>query len=472
MIDRDEARAFADSPASYFDGSWDAMHEVPPDRLRALQLEAARLRFEHLRDQIGPLKALSGEHGLATIERIEDVVPLLFQHTVYKSYPASLLIGNRFTELTRWLNRLTTHDLTGVDVAQCGSIDEWLDVLDERTPVRVIHSSATSGTMSFLPRGEMEFREMYRAIGCGISQHARAHGTGGARDEPLEFIWPRFRRGRSSIMRIPEMVAAHIIDDERRLHALRPGRMSSDGMFVAGRLAAAERRGEVDRLEINPALVARRDEFVREQRELERGMPHFIRTLVPRLGGRRVWMWGSWNVLHDIARVSLDAGLEQVFAPDSLITTGGGAKGLGIAEDWEDTVKRFTGVTRLQHVYAMTEQTGLAKLCEYDRYHLEPWTVPFVLDPDDGRVLPIDQGEQTGRAAFLDLLPSTYWGGVVTGDQVSLDHRPCRCGRTTPHIARSVWRFDELRGGDDKINCAASDDAHARAIEFLAERLA
>lgn len=472
MIDRDEARAFADSPATYFNGSWEAMQQVSPERLRALQLGAARLRFEHLRERIGPLTALSRERGIGVIERIEDVVPLLFQHTVYKSYPASLLTGHRFTQLTRWLSRLTTHDLIDVDVAGCESIDDWLDVLDERTPVRVIHSSATSGTMSFLPRAETEFREMYRAVGCGISRLARARANGGAGGEPLEFIWPRYRRGRSSIMRIPEMVAAHILDDERHMHALRPGRMSSDGMFLAGRLAAAERRGEVDRLEIDPALVARRDEFMREQRELEQGMARFIRELVPRLGGRRVWMWGSWNVLYDMARAGLDAGLRQVFAADSLITTGGGAKGLGIADDWEEVVTRFAGVSRLQHVYAMTEQTGLAKLCEHDRYHLEPWTVPFVLDPDDGRVLPADMGEQTGRAAFLDLLPSTYWGGIVTGDEVSLDHQPCRCGRTTPHIGRTIRRFGELPGGDDKISCAASDDAHARAIDFLTERLA
>ncbi len=288
----------------------------------------------------------------------------------------------------------------------------------------------------------------------------------------LEFVWPRFRRGRSSIMRIPEMVAAHILGGEEHVHALRPGRMSSDGMFLAGRLAAAEARGETDSLELGPSVINRREEFLREQRELERETPEFITALAPRLQGRRVWLWGSWNVLHEMALACLEAGLEGVFAPGSIVTTGGGAKGAGIAPDWEQQVQRFAGVERLQHVYAMTEQTGLAKLCDRDRYHFEPWIVPLVLDPDSGRPLPRDRGEQTGRAAFLDLLPSTYWGGIITGDQVSLDHRPCACGRTTPHIARVVSRFAEQRGGDDKISCAASDDAHARAIEFLAGQLA
>jgi len=34
--------------------------------------------------------------------------------------------------------------------------------------------------------------------------------------------------------------------------------MSSDAMFLAGRLRAAAARGEVDQLEINPALRGRR----------------------------------------------------------------------------------------------------------------------------------------------------------------------------------------------------------------------
>jgi hypothetical protein len=258
---------------------------------------------------------------------------------------------------------------------------------------------------------------------------------------------------------------------EDRLHVLSQGRLSSDGMFLAARLAFADARGESDNLEINPALARRREEFVREQRELIEALPRFITTLGGQLRGKRVWLFGTWNVLYRMAEVGLEAGLEGVFAPDSLVTTGGGAKGQVVRDDWEQSVMRFTGVDRLQHGYAMTELTGISKLCENGRYHYEPWIVPFVLDLDDGRVLPRD-GEQTGRGAFFDLIAASYWGGFITGDEITLDHGPCPCGRTTAHTARNVQRLSEKRGGgDDKITCAASDDAHARALEFLNERL-
>jgi hypothetical protein len=227
------------------------------------------------------------------------------------------------------------------------------------------------------------------------------------------------------------------------------------GMFLAGRLAAAEARGEVDQLEINPALIERRDEFIREQRELQGGLDRFVNEMAHELEGRRVWVLPTWAGLYNMAHAGLNAGMEGVFAADSLISTGGGSKGQVLPDDWEQTVHRFIGVDRIQHAYAMTEMAALNRMCEHERYHFEPWIVPFVLDPDSGELLP-DDGEQTGRCAIFDLIAESYWGGTITGDRISLDRAPCRCGRTTPHAARKIERFTDHGDGDDKITCAAS----------------
>ncbi len=79
------------------------------------------------------LTRLADFMGIMQIDRFEDVVPLLFDHTTYKSYPASLLDNGRFDQLTRWLGKLTTLDLSAVDVSDCDSIDSWLDALKEQT---------------------------------------------------------------------------------------------------------------------------------------------------------------------------------------------------------------------------------------------------------------------------------------------------------------------------------------------------
>jgi hypothetical protein len=467
----ESVRRFATSPAEHFGQSWHAMQHVPADELAALQLDALRLRFDELRDAIPVLSTIVSEQGVERIDDPEDVIPLLFQHSVYKSYPPALLERNRFVQLTRWLDRLTTHDIADAPVDGCDSIDSWLDVLDSETELRVCHSSGTAGTMSFLPRSASEWDRMFAAFRCGLFQFSDPLGERDHRGEYFNLIWPLYRRGRGAITRVPEMAMTHMLgDSEERLHVLRQGRLSSDSMYLAGRVRAAAARGELDRLEINPALSARREQFESEQRELQESLPRFIEESIERLRGHRVWVLATWNVLYEMARVGLQHGLTNVFAPDSLVTTGGGAKGQVVPDDWEEQVKRFVGVERLQHAYAMTEMTGLSKLCEHGHYHYEPWVVPFVLHPEDGRPLP-RQGMQTGRSAFFDLMPDSYWGGFITGDEVTAHWDPCPCGQTTAHIERRIERFSDKQGGDDKITCAASDDAHRSALEFLTERL-
>jgi hypothetical protein len=361
-----DAKAFADSPASYFGDSWHGMQHVDPERLGELQLGALQVRFGELRDRIPVLATVAAEQGVDAIETVDDAVPLLLQHSVYKSYPAALLERNRFGPLTKWLDRLTTHDLTQAPVEDCDSIDAWLDVLDAHTEVRVCHSSGTAGLMSFLPRAVDEWEEMFRAFRAGLFQFSDRDGSGDHSGEYFNLVWPLYRHGRGAITRVPEMALQPMLGgDENRLHVLREGRLSSDSMYLAGRVRAAQARGELDRLEINPALSRRREQFEREQRELHESLPRFIERSIQNLRGERVWILATWNVLYAMAKAGLDAGVERVFSPDSLVTTGGGAKGQVVPDDWEEAVKRFVGVDRIQHAYAMTEMTALSKLCDH-----------------------------------------------------------------------------------------------------------
>jgi hypothetical protein len=113
---------------------------------------------------------------------------------------------------------------------------------------------------------------------------------------------------------------------------------------------------------------------------------------------------------------------------------------------------------------------GLCMMCERGNYHIPPIIVPFLLDPETGRPLPREDGI-TGRFAGLDLMPQTYWAGLITGDEVTLSgwETPCACGRIGPHVVPPVRRYSEKEGGDDRIVCAGAPEAHDRALEFLAE---
>ena len=131
---------------------------------------------------------------------------------------------------------------------------------------------------------------------------------------------------------------------------------------------------------------------------------------------------------------------------------------------------RFTGVSRIQQVYGMTEMMAMNKACEHGNYHLEPWIIPFVLDPDTGELRP-RKGTQTGRGVYFDAMAETYWGGTITGDEVAVNWDPCPCGRTTTHLGGRIERFSSKNDGDDKISCSGADEAHRSAVSFLTDGL-
>src|SRR5260370_9892694 len=118
-----------------------------------IQLMGARRRFEQLADNIPMLGRLAQEQGITKIRSLEDMGPLLIPHSAMKSYPMSYLEKSQFDRLTAWLNGFTTHALSALNTKNCDAIDDWLDVLDQNTEVRVLHSTCAGATPSFVPPG-------------------------------------------------------------------------------------------------------------------------------------------------------------------------------------------------------------------------------------------------------------------------------------------------------------------------------
>ncbi|HYZ30261.1 MAG TPA: hypothetical protein VE570_14460 [Thermoleophilaceae bacterium] len=437
------------------------MHEhedavrLPRSELEALQLAGLRERFERLRERVAVLGVLADEQRITAIDRLHDAAPLLFQHTMYKSYPAKLLLRHRFADLTRWLQRLTAVDLSGVPVEGLTSIDGWLDALEAHTSLRVLTSSGTTGTMSFLPKStmELEVRDLLTELPEG---------------EHRDVVWPNFRHGSSAWGRMADIVERRIAGGPERFHALHPGRMSADLQLFAARLKLAQARGE--RLDVDESLLARRAEFETQQREMRDAVPRFLAELDSQVRDKSVFMLGVTNVTLELAQAGIAAGIEGLFARESRVMIGGGAKGVVLPPDFEQIIARFTGVPAVENVYGMSEVNAANRRCVQGRYHIAPTTVLYMLDPDDGHVL-ARKGSYTARAAFYDLLAQTYWGGFVSGDEVTVDWSQCACGQTTPHLAPTIQRYSEKRGGDDKITCAATEGAQQSALNFLTGEL-
>src|SRR3546814_5927667 len=74
-----------------------------PENLAERQLEAVRERFSERRGQIKVLDKRAKETGVDEITSLDDVVPLLFAHTNYKSYPEAFIDSGQWKHMNVWL---------------------------------------------------------------------------------------------------------------------------------------------------------------------------------------------------------------------------------------------------------------------------------------------------------------------------------------------------------------------------------
>ncbi len=462
-----KARALCDSPADFFGHSYTEMHSIAREDLAALQLEGLKQRFNALRDQIPMLKKLADAQGIDRIETVDDVVPLLFEHTMYKSYPPSLLENGKFGEINKFLTKLCTYDLTQYDVSKCQTIDAWMETMDEVSPVLLMHSSGTTGTMTFLPISKREQDKHGAQMRVTTMQSFGDDPEEIYKDE-IYVIYPFFRYGGSGAIRTARALGKFIGGSEDHFIAAYDGRMSSDLLYLGAKIRHAQSKGTLGQLKVNPAMLARKAEYEKLQAEMPDKLVKFFEDVAERLRGKRIFFWGTQNLLFNITQMGKEKGLSHVFAPNSVIGTGGDSKGgVVMPDDWRERVCEFIGVNKIGTAYGMTEIRATHHLCSHGHYHLQPWTIPYVLDPDTSKVLP-RKGKTTGRAAFFDLGAETRWGGAISGDEITIDwETPCPCGQTTVWAEDNISRYSLKRGGDDKITCAATEGAHRDAMDFL-----
>jgi hypothetical protein len=461
--DSGEIARFLADPPRHFGRSYTAMHSIERATMNQLQAEGLALRFARHVEVIPMLEELADRTGTDEVDRIEDALPLLFDHRVYKSYPLAYLEHQQFSRLTDWLGKLTSVELDGTDTRQCDSIESWLGLLVDQTPLDITYSSGTSGTMSFFPWTKHELRLRAQIDRVSELQTFGQDPTVTQLDGTYHYI------GSPSRKKYNYTADAMTLGASGHLHLRGTRRPSADLMWLASRLRAARRRGEnLDDVQVPAPLLARRGELEQLQANSEASDQAWLDDVASLHGDRVVWVSYPYD-FYTIAGAHAARGQRRTFAPGSVVALLGGAKGYELPADGYQVARQFT-TARITQGYGMTELLGLNFLCEAGRYHLQPWTIPFVLDPRSGEPLP-RAGRQRGRFGFVDLAAESHWGGLLTGDDVEVEFDArCLCGATTQHIGPDIERYAGSRGSDDKIRGAAAPQAYAEAMQFLIGR--
>lgn len=454
----------AENPAAWPHYRFEHLLALDKAEREALQLAALQLRYERLKQKVPALEKLASKQGVNGIERVSDVLPLCFDHRVLKNYPLSILENRDFPRLTAWLNKLTAHDLTRVDLSGLKTIDQWLDRLTDFGMI-IGTSSGTTGKLSFVPRSKDE----WAAWRAAYLESNRAMTGIDSNTTKLPAFFPGYRSGHQMMLKIVYQFAADMTGGLENYHTLYDSSMPSDLMALSGRLQAAEEKGEIERLGLDPVLLEQRQKMIEQGRRKEKDMEEWFGKLIEQYRGQRVKIGGPFSELYRVAKSGMDKGLRCSFAPGSVLVGGGGMKGYKDAPaNWEDLVKEFFGIDRFASMYGFSECIGTAPLCKHDYFHFMPYTIPMLLDTD-GNELP-RQGIQKGRLAVFDLLAESYWGGFISGDEVSMHwDEKCECGWGGPRIQKSIRRYSEMEGGDDKITCAGSAQAYNEFMSFVME---
>lgn len=431
----------------------DRAFDIPADVLDPMRLAAAQELFAQRVQQIPLLARRAEDAGVDEIRSFDDIVPLLFAHTVYKSYPQVLVDRKRWTGLLQWLQTLSTADVTNVDVEGVENVDDWLDRLWAAGHA-VVATSGSSGKCSFLNHTMLD-----RAL---KTRHIKY-------EQPWPFLkaepgrpvfWLGPIVGRNSAVEMALSNEEIWADGVGTSHAF-----SAPLLIAEVSRTAAMRKRIADGI-ASPDEIGEYEAAQAAMAEEARGDMERLADMILDLRNEPIYVYGLWAQHMQVIKRARERGIEDgAFHPETVVYAAGGVKGTALPADYQEQVHRFYGNCHYLAVYGMTEMAQLMPRCDARRYHVPPGLILLLLDQDGDRLLapkPGVTGQVEGRVGFLDLLYQGRWGGLISGDKVTMDYSPtCPCGRAGPTMLDTVARYTAT-GGEDHIGCAGTIDAYIR----------
>ncbi len=411
--------------------------------------------FQQRLGQVPVLRQRAEAEGITSIGAYGDMVPLLFPHTTYKSYPESLVAKRNWAQMNRWLDSLSTHRVDNVDVAGVEDVDDWIDRLEAAGHL-VTSSSGTSGKGSFLNKTKRD-----RDVSLGnLIDCLTATGL------PPEPSWHVVPVGPSTSVSHHNAVRDMIIARYARPDSITvPEKVNQVGHHRYMSRLAAMRRAMADGTAAPDEVAAFEAEAGARQAEVEERLTYIARQLLEHRT-ERVMFNATFPMLFRLCEILRGQGVsEGDISGLNALTTGGGLKGMALPADYQSQIFRMLNIapSRFLHYYSMQELNLRNPKCLKGRYHLVAGLVLFVLDQEGERLADVSDGQVEGRAAFFDTTVDGRWGGTISGDKIRVDLGPCPCGKSGPTIFDEITRYMNLPDGD-KITCAGTIDAYVRGF--------
>jgi len=431
-------------------------YDSPAAELHEVQVAAMNERFHERRESIKLLRHRAEDAGLDAIRSHEDAAQVLFPHTAYKSYPEGWLMDERWDRLGKWLDTVSSQRVPPQDRNQIADIDDWIGQLESQG-FYVSCSSGTTGKSAMLVASK---KDMDWCKKEAVAAYSWGSGIKPAQDRQMFGMAPVAHVARNLATGDAYIAALQDPASERFAYPVPPITVGGLTQMVVLRKKIADGTALPGDLQKYEEISAVRAKAVQDAVGIT------ARAVVEARKGK-LHVSGLWSGLYAVAKEVREMGYSAGdFNPENSIYVGGGLKRAQLPNDYQQFVYDTFNIQpeRNYQNYSMQEMhSGMPKCQKGGRYHLPPWMVPLILNKAGDALLPREKDEYEGRAAFFDLSIDGRWGGVISGDKVSIDFNPCACGHKGASIRDNVARYADLEG-DDKIGCAGTVDAYVRGV--------
>jgi len=391
-----------------------------------LMLPAVRYSFKHHYENNVLYHHVCKTSGVTpdSIKSNDDLnkIPLL-PDSFFKDYPE----GKGYLS---WLKTIFTGSIPNVDFkTDSPSHDEIIEGFNKKG-INIMFTSGTSGRLSFIPRDTLSWnRVKYSAMKSVIEL---------MNYDPNDSAVLLIPDPRQTNLTIASLFGiAYDLYDPLNIHValdikittqfLRMQRDETIGLREKIKAKAMSKISPIVQKRSDLRIISILEQMEKEGKKINIGGPPF-------------WLD---RIMEHMKQEGKTVSLKS-----SQTLTGGGWK----AEENKRTpeeifrkkVKETLGIPQhhFHDVYAMSECSSVFLSCGKHYKHIPPVIVPFVLDEE---LKPIGYNK-FGRFAFIDPLPTSYPGFIITGDQVKLlEHCP-GCDREGPVLDVEVNRMPGVEG--------------------------
>jgi hypothetical protein len=429
--------------------------DYDPAEILPRQLAAVDARFKDRVEKIKLLQNRAETGGISQVRRIADIVPLLFAHTAYKSYPENWLMEQKWDRLGRWLDTVSTNRVQPMDTKDVTGLDDWLGRL-EQVGHFVSCSSGTTGKCAMMNASaeDLEFcghsllntliwsglkpNHDRRLIGPGqIASTPRNRATGRPMWEGLS---------RTDLSPFTPNTPPITIGGITEMVVLR--KRMAEGVATPSEISHYEAEVAKRQAALDSAIEQTAEEFIAHRHE-------------------KLHVTGMFASLFRVAEMVRARGYSgKDFHPDNSTYLSGGLKRAQVPHNYREYIFDTFNLRpeNIVLAYGMQELNTTKPRCTHGRYHVPPWVVLMLLDePGENLIEPPKHGEAEGRAAFFDMSMLGRWGGVISGDKIHATWEPCACGNRSPSVGEDIQRYADMASGD-KIACAGTIDAYVRGV--------